>query len=335
MPRFKVVAALKRENYPLDLEREMFSKLNCELQSYVVKDEDNTLRCCAEAHIILTPVGGGVFSKDVLDRLDNCIAIIRYGIGLDGIDVARATELGIIIANVPDFCVDEVSTHTLMLILCCWRRLLQLHRSVEKGSWSYHPYRPIYRLKGKTLGLISFGKIARAVATKAKPLGLNILGYNPRMNPEKMKSYGARPVSLHELLRLSDIVSVHAPATKETYHMIGEKELRMMKPDSILINTSRGAIVDEDALYKALSSGWIAGAGIDVLETEPPNPTNPLVTLKNVIFTPHCAFYSEESLYDLHRGVAGAAIDLMRGKFPSHVVNPEVRDKARLFMRGS
>ena len=333
MPKFRVVAALKRRDYPLEIERERFSGLDCELNSYLAKDEEDTVKFCSDAHIILTPVGGGVFSGEVLDRLGDCLAIIRYGVGLDSIDVARATELGIIVSHVPDFCVDEVSTHTITLILSCWRRLFHLCASVKEGNWSYHPYRPIYRLAGKTLGLVSFGRVARSVAQKAKPWGLRIAAYDPYVDSEEMEALGVVPLSLEELLRVSHIVSIHVPATHETYHMIGEKELAMMRPEAVLINTSRGSVVDEVALYKALISGQIRGAGLDVLEKEPPDFPHPLSSLDNVMITPHCSYYSEESLYELHSRVAEAAVDIMKGRVPTHTVNKDLIGEFRLFRR--
>jgi len=331
MPKFKVVATLKRSDYPLEIEQTMFSKVNCDFLAYVAHDEETTLKYCKDAHIILTPVGGGVFSGNVLEELERCLAIVRYGIGIDGIDIKKATDLGIVVCNVPDFCIEEVSTHTLMLILACWRKLFQLCDRVKKELWSYHPYRPIYRLEGKTLGLVSFGKIARAVASKAKAFGLKVIAYDPYVLEDEIKKYDVIPVSLKKLLQISDIVSIHAPATEETYHMIGETELRLMKPTAILINTSRGCVIDEDALYKALSEKWIAAAGLDVLEREPPSFFNPLVKMENVIVTPHCAFYSEESIYDLHKRVAEMTLELMNGHLPTYVVNSEVKEKARLF----
>ncbi len=334
MPRFRVMATLRHEDYPLQTERERFSGLDCVLDSRVVRGEEDTIRYCAGAHIILTPVGGGVFSRNVLDRLRDCLAIIRYGVGLDGIDVKGATELGIIVAHVPDFCTDEVSTHTIMLILACWRKLIPLSNKVREGVWSYRPYKPIYRLSGKTLGLISFGRVARAVAIKAKALGLKVVAYDPYVDPKVMGDLGVKPLPFEELLKVSNIVSVHAPATEETYHMISDRELGMMQPGAILVNTSRGAVVDELALYRALMSGAIAAAGLDVLEVEPPDFSSPLFALENVVVTPHCAFYSEESLHELHSRVAEAAVEVMRGKVPSNTVNVEVMKKARLFHRG-
>ncbi len=306
----------------LDIEREVLAAVGAELLVAETGAEAELVALAPGADAILTcwkPV-----TAAVLDAAPHCRIVSRYGIGLDNIAVSRATELGIVVTNVPDFCLDEVSDHALALLLACARQVVPYARATRGGAWQQTTGRPLPRLCGQTLGLVGYGKIARALVPKALGLGLRLIAYTPRLAPDALAPFGRATSDLGELLREADYVSLHAPATPETRGLIDEAALRRMKPTAYLINTSRGALVDEAALYRALTEGWIAGAALDVLAEEPPDPANPLLALDNAIVTPHVGFSSEASVADLQRRAAEHAAQVLRGELPHHVVNPEV-----------
>jgi len=260
-------------------------------------------------------------TREVISRLKNCRVISRYGIGVDMIDIEAASERGIMVANVPDYCIDEVSIHALAMLLCLNRRLIEQDRLVRAAQWRL-PDGPLpARLVGQVLGIIGLGNIGRAVARRALGLGMSVIAYDPFLKNESLGSLMVRPVGLEELLQVSDYVSLHCPLTEATYHLIGRKQLASMKPSAFLINMARGAVVDQAALYEALASRTIAGAGLDVLEKEPPDPDEPLLRLENVIFTPHSASTSVQSTVQLRREVARNVVIALQGGIPRSVVN--------------
>ncbi|MEA2530091.1 MAG: D-3-phosphoglycerate dehydrogenase / 2-oxoglutarate reductase [Thermomicrobiales bacterium] len=260
----------------------------------------------------------------VLRAAPRCRIVSRYGIGLDNIAVDVATELGMLVTNVPDFCLDEVSDHALALLLASARRIVGFARMTRAGEWNSRAGRTLPRLRGQTLGLIGYGAIGRTLAPKAAALGLKVIAYTPRIAPDALAPFGAATNDLAEVLRTADYISIHAPLTAETRGLIGERELRLMKPTATLINTARGPIVDETALVRALTEGWIGGAAIDVLGQEPPDPSHPLLALENVIATPHVAFASESAVADLRTRAAEHVAQVLRGELPTNLVNPEV-----------
>lgn len=266
----------------------------------------------------------------IMDALPNLKVISRYGVGVDSIDLAAATERGICVVNVPDYCVDEVSNQAIALMMDCIRRVTFLNNAVHKGVWDYAVAKPIHRLHGQKLGLIGFGKIARAVARKVQAFGVELLVYDPFIKAEHLRGVPAMITSLPLLLQEADIVSVHTPLTEQTYHLIGKEELALMKRTAILVNTSRGAVVDERAVTHALSEQRIAGVGLDVLEGEPIGADNPLLKLENAIITPHVSWYSEESEQELKRKVAMSACDVIFGRIPAYLVNKDVLAKLPL-----
>lgn len=254
--------------------------------------------------------------------LERCKIITVLGVGFNNVDLEAAAARGIWVCNVPDYCIPEVSDHTIGLLVALSRRMWQLHRAVtQQGAWDFRLAGEVQRLSGQTLGIIGFGRIGRAVAPKAKALGLRVIADDPYIPPSIGQEYGVPLVSLEEVLGESDFVSLHVPLTQETYHLIGERELRMMKRSACLINTARGAVVDEAALVRALREGWIAGAGLDVLEEEPPAPDNPLFALDNVIITPHSAFYSTRANRERHLRGAREALRVLQGEPPLNPVN--------------
>ena len=261
----------------------------------------------------------------VMDHLPRCRSITRYGIGVDNIDVPAATERGIWVTNVPGFCAHEVAEHTLAFVLSFVRRLRRLDSSVRSGQWeTIGLMRPTRRMSSLTLGLVGFGQVARAAATYARGFGMRVVATAPRTTAETMAGYEATKVSLDDLLAESDFVSLHLPVTAETRQLIDARRLGLMKPSAYLLNTSRGALVDESALIEALRTGRIAGAGLDVLAKEPPAPDNPLLAMDNVIITPHASYYSDDSLAFLQTAVAEEAIRVLSGERPLNPVNPEV-----------
>ncbi len=268
--------------------------------------------------------------RDVIDQLDRCQVIVRYGSGTDNVDVARASELGIVVANAPDFCLSEVADHTLTLLLATARKLRVMDRHTREGYWQARAQEKVRRIAGRVLGLVGFGGIAQRVARRAAAFDMKVIAYDPFIDPLRAQKLNVEIVGLEDLLKQSDFVSLHVPLTKETRHIIGEAELRRMKADSILINTSRGGLVDEAALVRALKENWIAAAGIDVYETLPmfdPNPVfvhHPLFDLDNVILTPHTAGTSVESLEQLMLDGAREAIEVLSGRAPRNWVNPAV-----------
>ena len=247
-------------------------------------------------------------------------------------DVGAATARNIPVTNVPDTFIEEVADHTMMLLLATFRRLTLMDKYTRDHRWGEgRPYLNQFpRLFGQTLGFVSFGHVARATAIRAQPFGLRMLAFDPYIEELTITSYGVEPVSLDELLQRSDIVSMHAPSTSEVHHMLTERHFRMMKPTALFINNGRGPTVDEAALIKALDEGWIAGAGLDVTEIEPPEPDNPLLQMENVILTPHVASASSRMSPEARRRVGQEISLVLSGRWPRTCVNPTVLNKTDL-----
>jgi len=318
--RGKFTVVVTDYDYPdLDIERRIITEAGGTLIPAQCRSEEEVIQKAKDAHGLLTQYAP--ISRKVIEALSQCRVIARYGIGVDNIDISAATQRKIVVVNVPSYCEEEVASHTLALILACVRKIFLFNQAIRKGNWDWKLGRPIVRLSEQKLGLIAFGKIAKMVARKARAFGFSLMGFDPYVSDEEFAAEGVRKVDLDYLLKNSDIICVHAPLTQETRHMLGREEFKKMKSSSFLVNTSRGAVVDEKALYEALREGQIAGAALDVLEEEPPGKDSPLLKLDNVIFTPHVAWYSESSLKELR---AKAAIDLVRvleGKTPQGFVN--------------
>lgn len=295
------------------------SGLDIELVRLNAKTPQELLPHVADADGIIvqwTPI-----SRDVIHALKKCKVISRYGIGVDMIDLAAAGEHGIPVCNTPDYCIDEVSTHTLSFILMLNRNIMAQDKHVRAGKWgSPHPVPPA-RLSTQTLGIIGMGNIGRVVAQKAKAFGLKLVVFDPYLSADKAAESGAEKVELSDLLRHSDYVSIHCPLTDETRHLISTEQLQLMKPTAYLINMARGPIVDQAALYAALASKTIAGAALDVFEQEPPPANEPLLQLENVIFTPHLSSWSAESFVQLRRDVVQNVVVALRGENLRAIVN--------------
>ncbi|MEV5831589.1 C-terminal binding protein [Spirillospora sp. NPDC052242] len=282
-------------------------------------DAGELVRLAADVDAILT-----CFAKvpaAVLDAAVRCRTVARYGVGVDNIDVAHATRLGMVVSNVPDYCTDEVADSALLGILALARRLPALSRDVAAGGWGESTPGTGVRLRGKVLGLLGLGAIARALAVRARALGLEVVAFSrPGRDVPGVRVVG----SLERLLAEADVVSLHLPLTEETRGIIGAAELARMKPTAWLVNTARGPLVDTAALLRALEDGAIGGAALDVTDPEPLPPGHPLRTRDDVVLTPHTAFSSDGSLAELARRAALNAIDVVEGRLPGTVVNPEV-----------
>jgi D-3-phosphoglycerate dehydrogenase len=318
----------------LDIEREVLRAAGATVIAAATGDEAELVALASEVDAILTcwkPV-----TPAVLDAAPRCRIVGRYGIGLDNIAVAHATRLGILVTNVPDFCVEEVSDHAMALLLACARRVVGFARATRAGGWESRAASTLPRLRGQVLGLIGCGAIARALVPKALGFGLQVMAFTPRLAPDALAPFGVATNDLDRVLQAADYLSIHAPLTAETRGLLNERAFRLMKPTAYLINTSRGPIVDEAALARALTEGWIAGAALDVLGQEPPEAGNTLLGLDNAIVTPHVAFGSDASIADLRTRAAAQVGQVLRGEWPPHVVNPEVvqRDTYRSTARG-
>jgi D-3-phosphoglycerate dehydrogenase len=267
-------------------------------------------------------------TRNVINHLRRCRIIVRYGIGTENVDVEAATDQGIVVSNVPDYCVEEVADHTIALLLTLARRLFDFDRGLRAGDWDDRvaPLR-IHRIRGRTLGLIGLGRIGRAVASRARAFGLVVLAHDPYLPSELDGS--VRMVDLDELLRASDFVSLHVPETHGTLRLVGERELRLMRKEAYLINTARGAVIDEEALKRAVAEKWIAGAGLDVSTVEPIRAGHALLDLPNTVVTPHVAYFSIESLAEVQIKAAEEVARVLLGKSPRSAVNPEVLRRLR------
>lgn len=307
-----------------DYEMEALEAIDSEISEIPANSDEEFLSGAFDADAIIA--GGRTITKPIIDGLNNCKVIVCGSVGTDQVDVEAATARGIPVTNVPDTFIDEVADHTMSLILGTFRRLTLMDKMVRDGRWGEG--RPLLyefpRLRGQTLGFISFGHVARATAERAKAFGFRMLAYDPYIEELIISSYGVEPVGMKELLSNSDIVSMHAPGMPDTNQMLGESQFRLMKKSALFINNGRGSTVDESALIMALEQGWIAAAGLDVLEQEPPDPENPLLQMDNVVLTPHAA--SASSRFDSQRRIrVGQELALvLTGRWPRACVNPSV-----------
>jgi D-3-phosphoglycerate dehydrogenase / 2-oxoglutarate reductase len=267
-------------------------------------------------------------SREIISGMEKCKLIMTLSVGYDCVDVQAATENGIPVCNSPTYCSDDVANHSMMLILALSRKLHLLMEETNGGGWDYKVSKPVYNYTGKTLGIIGFGKIGRKIVPKAKGFGMKVAAYDPYIADDIFELLGVeRKYELADLLPEADYLTVHAPLTGETEGMIDKEALALMKKDALIVNTARGAIIDEEALAEALNGGRIAGAGVDVLVKEPPTEGHPLIKCKNAVVTPHVAWYSEESF---EKNVVLGMDELLRvlqGRRPRYIVNPEIFGK--------
>lgn len=293
------------------------------------KTEEEVIAVCRDADALINQYAP--LSRKVIEALENCKVITRYGVGVNTIDLDAATEKGICVANVPDYCMDEVADHALALLLSWTRKVTLANHHVKNGNWDFKVTQPIYRLRGRTIGLVGFGKIPQMLAEKVKPLGLKILAYDPFYPKHLAEEKGVTLVELDELCAQSDFISVHAPLMEATRGMMGEKQFALMKQGAIIINTSRGPVINEKALVEALTKGQIAGAALDVVEEEPIAKDHPFLSMDNVILTPHVAWYSEEAAAEMRSKASMGVVDvLIAGEYPKYLVNHKVKEQVEL-----
>ncbi len=330
---FKVVNIGKTPG--VDFGEELLLGLDASLLSGFWMDEDEIITQCRDADALIGIVSYQPFNRRLIGSLKRCRVIAGIGIGYDKTDVEAATEYGIAVTNVPDYCLDEVSGHAVAMMLALGRRLLEIDRAVRERRVVFtldkkaldEIARPIFRMRDQTLGIVGLGKIGTLTALKARGLGMRVVGYDPYVLKPVIESRGVIPVEFERLLNESDFISLHVPLNGETKNMFGYEQFRKMKRTAYFINTARGGCVDQAALIRALQERLIAGAGIDVTLDEPMKEDNPLLGMSNVILTGHSAWYSLTSEIDLYQRPMTQVCQALRGEFPAYSVNPDVKDR--------
>jgi D-3-phosphoglycerate dehydrogenase len=308
-----------------DIERGILEPLGARVVGLQAKTEDDLLAEARDCDAIMNQYAR-VGAKTIA-MMERCKVIARYGVGVDIVDVAAATERGILVTNVRDYCTEEVADHAMALWLTLARGLAAYDRATHKGEWRWQSAAPLHRIRGRTVGVVSFGKIGQAIAQRAKAFGAHILVYDPFLSAEQIAALGATKADKEDLLAASDAVMMQVPMTGETWHFLGPREFSLIKPGAIVINTGRGPTIDNKALYEALVAGRVAAAGLDDPEEEPAKRTrwnpadNPLFSLPNVIVTPHAAYYSEESICLAREIAASEVARVLSGQLPKNPVN--------------
>jgi D-3-phosphoglycerate dehydrogenase len=306
----------------LNTEREILAEIDAEVVSLDTTDPDEVVERVPEVDALI--VNKFEITDEVLDRLPNVAVVARYGSGYDNVDLDAATAHGVVVANVPNFCVDEAATHALTLALTCHRRVVQYDRAVRAGEWDWTARADQIRFQRQTVGIVGFGSIGRRMAELVDGVGADLVVYSRSTGQAELSKYDAEKVTFDELLERSDVVSIHTALSEDTYHLFDAASFEAMKESAILVNTARGDIVDQDALHDALEGNEIALAGLDVLAEEPPAPDEPLLGHDDVVVTPHFSWFSQSALDDLQRGVAEEVVRVLDGGRPKNVVNPSV-----------
>lgn len=330
---FKVVNVFRVPD--VDFAEELLSPLDAELVNGIWRTEEEIIVRGKDADALIGVVSVQPFTRRVLGALPRCRVIAGIGIGYDQTDIAAATEMGIAVTNVPDYCLDEVSGLAITMMLSLGHRLLQIDRAVREKRVVFNTdkaaldaiARPMFRMRGQTLGVVGLGKIGMLTAMKAQGLGMRVIGHDPYLLNPVVESRGIVPVDLDTLLRESDFVTIHTPLNAETRGMFGAVQFAKMKPTAYFINTARGGCMDQQALIEALREKRIAGAGIDVTIEEPIAADNPLLGMSNVILTGHSAWYSVAAERDLYRRPMTQVIQALQGTLPAYTVNPEVKER--------
>jgi len=320
--QFKVVFA-DYDYHSIDIELKQLEQIDAEIIKGQCKTEEELIRLAKEADGIICQYAP--FTAKVMNALEKCRIISRYGVGVDNIDVKAATEKGIMVAYVPDYCIEEVSNHAIAMIVNFARQISLFDRSTRNRNWDVMLSKPIFRLSEQTIGILGLGRIGSAVAKKLKNFNVKILAYDPYV---KNVIEGVRIVDFQELVEKSDYITIHTPLSEETKQIFTQKIFKQMKKSAYLINTARGGIINQEALFEALNNKEIKGAALDVLKNEPPDWSE-IPQLENLILTPHAAFYSESSFEELKKRTAQAVVDVLQGKSISNLFNPEVLERNR------
>lgn len=328
-----VALATRHPVSDVSAEQAALEAVGARLSVIQVSDEASLIAGLREADLVINR-SYSRYRPEVLDQLDRCRAILQPSTGYDAIDVDAATERGIVVINLPFQCLDEVVNHAIAFILALNRKLDVAQAQVRAGVWNPRGLLPIGPLTGETLGLLGFGNIARETGRRAQVFRLNVIAYDPFVNPGIAREMNVELVSLDDLLQRADYISCHLPLNPKTRHSIGAEQFRRMKPSAIFVNTARGPIVDEPALIEALRSGQIAAAGLDVLEQEPPDPNNPLLHMENVMVTPHLAGTSDATPPRQRQHVINNMVAYVKGERPEGLINPAAWERAQARLRG-
>lgn len=329
MSRSVVCITDDRFNDDYAIERAELDGLDYELRVHSLGTEAEGAAALAEAEALL--VNQYPVTASLLSSLRRLKVVSRYGVGYDNVDIAAATAAGVRVAYVPDYASEDVSDHAVALILACARRLTTCDRKVRDGAWNYSSELTLHRTRGRTLGIVGYGRIGSVTHRKLSGFALErVLVCDPYVDAGYLRAQGCMPCDLDTLLRESDYVTIHAPLSAQTRGMIGERELRLMKPDAVIVNTARGPIIDEAALCRALEARRIGCAGIDVFEREPPEPSSPLRSLDNAILTGHVAWYTRESRVEMRSKAARNVRAVLEGRAPAYPLNdPAPKGQAR------
>jgi D-3-phosphoglycerate dehydrogenase / 2-oxoglutarate reductase len=309
----------------LEYERATLADVGAELVTVPISDRDRLLAELPDADGLL---GVSFIDATMLGRMVKARGIVTVSHGYNHIDLDTATEMGLPVSNLV-FCHREVANHTIMFLLAATRKLILLHNLLKQGQWRRDLQPPVAPLYGETLGIIGFGHIGQEVARRARALEMRIVATDPVARPERAAEFGVELTDLDDLLRQADYVTLHAPSNPHTFRILNERTLGLMKPSAWVFNTARGDLIDESALYRALSEKRIAGAGLDTFEVEPTPPENPILQLDNVIVTPHAAGFSDAAVRDGNRQGARVMASMLTGTFPVNICNPEVRGRTR------
>jgi D-3-phosphoglycerate dehydrogenase / 2-oxoglutarate reductase len=297
-----------------------FAAIGAELRVCKVKTEEEVAAACKDADALLVTYARiGTIALAGMPKLK---IVVRTGVGYDSLDVAALTARGVMACNVPDYCISDLAEHTMALLLAWWRRIGEMDRQVRTQGWGL-PIKPMHRLEGKTLGILGLGRMGQAVAVRATGFGVTLTAFDPYIPDPVFQSLGVTRLSLEELCRTADIVTIHSPLTPETRHLICDRTLALMKPTAVIVNTARGGLIKTDDLARAIGAGRIAGAALDVIEEEPLAMDHPIRGLSRVILTPHAAWYSEEAEPALRRRAAQIAVQGLKGERPASLLNPE------------
>lgn len=314
---------------PVGLESELLARVGASWRTYQCRSQQETLDVARDADVVVVQTVRPLLTREVIGQLTRCRCIIRAGAGYDSVDYRATVEQGIMLCNTPTYCTDEVADNAIALMLSAVRHIPRLDaamRGNEKtpGRFARELAIPTRRIKGTTLGIIGLGRIGGTVARRVKGWEMKVIAYDPYVGQERGDELGARMVSLEELLERSDMISVHCPLTEETHHMLSWEQFARVKPGLVLVNTARGPIVHQEPLVEALKDGRVWSAGLDVFEQEPLPADSPLFGLNNVVLTPHISANSPEARHDLYRLICEVSSDVVQGRIPQFVVNPEV-----------
>ena len=318
-PKVLIVYAGHKE---VNVERELLEAIGADVIAAVRPDSDEALANFADCDALMVTMQP--VTAELMERMPKCKIICRIGTGLDAIDIPAATERGIWVTSVPDYSIDEVSTHAMAFVLALARNLFRHRALSQTGSWRYQTERPIRRLAGQTLGILGIGRIGGASARKAQGLGFNVIAHDPYVSDARFEELGVRRVDFDTLMGESDFITLHVPLTGETRKIINARALSLMKPTAFLVNTARGEVVDIDALVDAVRAGTIEGAGIDVLPIEPPPPDHPILHEESILVTPHIGWASTESGFDVRQRGAQDVASVLQGRRPKYAANEVV-----------